>query len=267
VLQTDISDLQANVTQVRTTVTSYGAGLKEINARLQPLEYFYHQKSKMILAAIGDKKVLIDDLIRLYDEQLVLMHERLRELHGKQHAAQEESNEAAHVQEARQNEYDKLIAYQQHVTDKLTEMEALRAAITQADDNTDVATMYFLLLEFQGRLRETNIIPQHQLSLDLRQKLGELETAKEHARAKSAALSAAQAEYTAYKTELNTKRADRHKKLLAEVEAIYPVPADDSPGGTAGPTTPASGQASSTPAAGTATPGSPTPSPGGAGKK
>ena len=255
-LQNDINDLSTTVQQVKTTVTNFGAGLKDLHTRLQALEYFYHQKSKMILAAIGDKKAPIDDLVRLYDEEIGRMQDRLRELDERQSAAQEESNEAARVQNARQKEYDTVNNYQQDVTNKLTEMEALRVDITQADDITDVATMYFLVLEFHARLRETQIISQHQLSMDLRQKLGELEAAKEHARTKSAALSAVQGEYAAYKTDLDNKRAGRRTKLLAEVEAMFPVPTESGTASAATPT-PASGTGSSTPA----TPGPATPSP------
>ena len=233
VLQTDISGLSTTVEQVKTTVTNYGTGLKDLHNRLQALEYFYHQKSKMVLAAIGDRKPLIDDLIRGYDDEIIQMEEHLRELGEKQNAAQKESTQAANAQDDRQKDYDKATNYQQDVTNKLTEMEALRAEITQADDTTDVATMYFLVLEFHSRMRETKIVSQHEVSLELRQKLGELEVAKERARAKTAALGTVQSEYTAYKTDLDNKRADRRANLLAEVKEVYPVPSEPSaPDGT-----------------------------------
>ena len=227
-LETDINGLSTTVQQVKTTVTHYGAGLKDLHNRLQALEYFYHQKSKMVLAAIGERKPLIDDLVREYDEELVRMQDHLRELEGRQSAAQEESNQAAARQDARQSEYDNANTYQQSVTGKLAEMESLRANITQADEVNDVATMYFLVLEFHNRMRDTRILSQHDLSMDLRQKLGELEAAKEQARSRSAALSTVQAEYTAFETALNNKRTERHSKLLSDVEAIYPLPMEAS---------------------------------------
>jgi DNA repair exonuclease SbcCD ATPase subunit len=189
----------------------------------------------MILAAIGDKKGPIDDVIRDFDNELDRMQERLLELNERQNAVQEESNEAGAVQTARQREYDDVNNKQQSITNKLSEMETLRADITKADDTTDVASMYFLTLEFHSQLRETHIMSQHELSMELRQKLGELEAAKENARAKSAALSAAQAEYTSHKTELDNRRKERRTKLLAEVENMFPVPSvSTAEGGTAG---------------------------------
>jgi chromosome segregation ATPase len=228
VLETDINGLSTTVEQVKTTVTNYGAGLKDLHNRLQALEYFYHQKNKMVLAAIGERKPLIDDLIRGYDDELARMEEHLRELAEKQTAAQEQSTQAANVQDDRQKDYDAATNFQQEVTSKLTEMEALRAEITKADDTTDAASMYFLTLEFHSQMRETKILSQHEVSTELRQKLGELEAAKERARAKTAALSTAQAEYTAYKAELDTRRADRRANLLAQIKELYPVPAEPS---------------------------------------
>jgi chromosome segregation ATPase len=257
VLQDDITDLTTTVKQVTTTVTNYGAGLKDLHHRFQALDYFYHQKSKMILAAIGERKTLIGDLIRIYDDDLEGMRVSLQELDERQKTAEQESNAAASVQHALQNEYDRVNNYQQDVTDNLTELDSLRAAITKADDLTDVATMYFLVLEFHNRLRETTIISQHQLSLDLRQKLGDLETAKENARAKTAALSTAQAEYTAYKKKFDNKNTERRSTLLQEVDKIYPVPSE---AGTSSGTADAATPTPPTPPTPTSTPGSSDPS-------
>jgi len=228
VLQIDINGLSTAVAQVATTVTNYGTVLKDLRNRLQALEYFYHQKSKMVLAAIGERKALIDDLIRGYGDELARMQDHLHELDEKQNAAQTESTRAENVQGERQKEYDAATNFEQDVTNKLLEMEALRAEITKADDTTDAASMYFLTLEFHSQMRETKILSQHEVSLELRQKLSELEAAKERARAKTAALSAVQAEYTAYKAELATKLADRRANLLAEIKALYPVPSEPS---------------------------------------
>ena len=182
----------------------------------------------MVLAAIGEKKAVTDDLIRGYDEQMARMQEHLAELGEKQSMALEESTQAARVLDDLQKDYDAVTGYQQAVTNKLTELEALRAEITQADDATDAASMYFLILEFHSQLRETKIVSQHELSLELRQKLGDLEAAKERARAKTATLSAAQAEFAAYKTGVDTKKADRSANLLTEIKIVCPVPSEPS---------------------------------------
>jgi chromosome segregation ATPase len=262
VLQTDINGLSTTVEQVKTTVTNYGTELRDLHNRLQALEYFYHQKSKMVLAAIGERKPLIDDLIRGYDDELARMQDHLRELDEKQNAALAESTHAANVQDERQKEYDAATNFQQDVTNKLTEMEALRAEITKADDTTDAASMYFLTLEFHSQMRETKIVSQHEVSLELRQKLSELEAAKERARAKTAALSTVQAEYTAYKAEVDIKRADRRANLLAEIKALYPVPSEPSASdGTVTAPTPAPTPAPPAPTPTPAPPPTPPPTP------
>jgi vacuolar-type H+-ATPase subunit I/STV1 len=255
-LLADITDLSTTVAEVKTTISAYGAALQDLEARLHALQYFYEQKNKMILAAIGDKQGPIDELIREYDYELDRMRDRLRELGEKQEAAQQESQEATAAQNTLQAEYTAVNQYQTNTTAKLTDMETLRAEITQADDNTDVASMYFLVLQFHGRLRETQVITQHQLALDLRHKLGELEAAKELARAKSAALSTVQTQYNAHQTALQTKQSGRRANLLAAVQALFPAPAPaTTASGTAGSATPS--PAGSSPAgAGAATSGS-----------
>jgi len=104
-------------------------------------------------------------------------------------------------------------------------MDSLRTAITKADDATDVASMYFEVLEFHNVLSKTEIVSQHELALDLKQKLGELEAAKEHARMKSAAMNNLQTEYTTQQTKLQNKISGRRQGLLASIQALYPVPA------------------------------------------
>lgn len=253
-LNTDITDLSTSVAAVKTSVTNYGTALSDLESRLHALHYFYEQKSKMVLAAIGDKKGAIDDLIRDFDHDIERMQDKLRQLGERQQAAQEESDEAARAQKARQDEYDKVNSYQTLTTAKLTDMEGLRGDITKADDNSDVASMYFLVLEFHSELRQTQVISQHQLSVELRQALAELEAAKEQARSKAAALSAVQGEYTAEQKALDDKRSSRRAKLLAAVQAMFPAPPASS---TSGATTPAgaggatSGAGSGTPTTGT----------------
>jgi chromosome segregation ATPase len=228
-LQIDINDLQTTVAQAKTTVTNYGAGLKDLQTRLQALQYFYDQKHRMVLAAIGERKAPIDDLIHEFDLELERMQDRLRELQEREHAAKVESDEANRTQTTRQDAYDKTTGSQQRITDSITAMEQLRAQITQADDMTDVASMYFLLLEFHTRLSVTQIVSQHELSMELRQNLEELETAKEIARTKSATLSKLQDEYNTHHTDLQNKRANRLTVLLAEVHKKFSVPAQPSP--------------------------------------
>jgi septal ring factor EnvC (AmiA/AmiB activator) len=250
-LNNDIKDLSTSVAAVKTTVTNYGTALADLESRLHALQYFYEQKSKMVLAAIGDKKGPIDDLIRDFDHEIERMQDKLNQLGERQEEAQEESDEAARDQKARQDKYDRANNYQTLTTGKLTDMEGLRGDITKADDNSDVASMYLLVLEFHGELRETHVISQHQLSLELRQALAELEAAKEHARAKAAALSAVQAEYSAHQKALDDKRTSRRAKLLAAVQAMFPAPPASSTSGSSS-SAASGGAASSTSTSGTA---------------
>lgn len=228
-LQADITDLTKTVAEVKAALTDYGGQIKDLESRLHSQQYFYDQKNKMIMGAIGDKKRPIDELIGEFDHELETMQTRLAELNDKVISAQQESQRAAADQTEKQTDYDNAKAYTSDVLAKLSDLDTLRTSITTADDATDDASMYFLVLEFQNTLDSTQIISQHRLALDLRHRLGELEEAKERARIKSAAFNGLQTEATALQATLDGKRTGRRQSLLAEVQALFPVQPATSP--------------------------------------
>jgi peptidoglycan hydrolase CwlO-like protein len=222
-LQTDITDLTKSVGDMKNILTGYGGQVKDLEARLHSLEYFYDQKKTMTMAAIGDKRGPIDKLINEFDDDVAKMQTELTELSDRVVSAQQESTKAAGVQSEKQSEYDAVKAYTDDIGAQLTGLETLRTAITAADDATDIASMYFLVLQFQDQLSDTKILSQHQLAMDLRHRLGDLEAAKEHAREKSATLGALQAEMTSRQSTLAAKQAGRQQQLLAAIQTLYPV--------------------------------------------
>lgn len=228
-LQNDINDLTNSVSDMKNILTAYGGQVKDLENRFHILEHFYHQKKTMVMAAIGDKKGPIDKLIFEFDEGLGEMKAAIDELAEKVKVAQLESDRAVALQTEKQKEYDAVKAYKDDIAAQLTNLESLRTMITAADDATDAASMYFLVLEFEELLKCTEIISQNCLALDLRHRLGELEAAKENARLKSAALSTLQAELASQQAALDAKQAGRRPQLLAAIQALYPVQAQPAP--------------------------------------
>jgi chromosome segregation ATPase len=223
-LATDITDLSTNVSEVQTTLSTYAGAFQDLQSRLQSLQYFFDLKNRMASAAIGDLKAPIDELIRDFQHDIERMQKRLSELKDERDAAQKESENAASDQAKLQQRYDTLNQYQAKLTAQLTDMEDMRSQITQYDDKNDAASMYFLLLEFRNELRDTHIISQQRLAAELREKLGELEAAKEQARAKSAAYNVLDAEYNAHSATLQAKLSGRRDQLLAAVQALLLQP-------------------------------------------
>lgn len=255
-LQNDITDLTTSVGDMRNILTTYGGQVKDLENRFHILEHFYHQKKTMVMAAIGDKKGPIDKLIFEFDEALGEMERCIDELAEKVRSAQQESNRAADAQTEKQKEYDAVKTYKDDIGTQLTTLESLRTLITAADDATDAASMYFLVLEFQELLECTSIVSQHHLAMDLRHRLGELEEAKENARAKSATLSTLQAELASQQAALDAKEAGRRQQLLAAIQAMYPVQAQPAtPPAAAAAAAGAGGQAGAAPDAGAPAPG------------
>jgi septal ring factor EnvC (AmiA/AmiB activator) len=222
-LQTDIDDLEKTVGEVKTTVADYGSEVKDLETKLHELNYFYQLKHRMIMAAIGDEKEPIDELIREFDRELERMQDRLTELGKLRAAARGESEEADRIQAEEQAEYDQVKGYKQSTENGLEELAGLRGDITSADDANDAASMYFLVLEFQNILRQTHILSQHHLAQELKQKLGDLESAKENARAKKAHWDHLATEYDAHEGTLKIKRESRRQHLLGAVQAMFPA--------------------------------------------
>jgi chaperonin cofactor prefoldin len=222
-LKADIDDLAKTVDEVKTTLSEYGSEVKDLETKLHGLQYFYDQKHKMVMAAIGDKKDPIDDRIREFDHETERMGERLEELQEMRDAARDESERADTFQREKQADYDAVKEYKTGTENRLTEMDALRTAITQADEKNDVASMYFLVLEFSWVLEHTRILSQHHLAHDLKEELGELEAAKEDARSKKAAWDNLKTEYDAHKATLDARVASRRQHLLDAVQAMCPV--------------------------------------------
>jgi chromosome segregation ATPase len=242
-LQTDASDLKTFVQEVRDTLTSYGAQIKDLENQLQTLQYFYNQKQKMVMAAIGDQKGPIDELIREFDYETERMTERLEELTDKFNEASDAATQANNEQTAKQNEYNKATGYQQTIVDRLAHLTKLSTSITQAGSSNDTASMYFEILEFQNVLDRTEIVSQHQLAVELKQKLGELDLAREQARAKTAEMTRLQTEQAAQQKAVADRRSGRQQQLLTEIQNKFPAPAQ--PTGTAS-STGAAGSASGT---------------------
>jgi DNA repair exonuclease SbcCD ATPase subunit len=222
-LQTDITDLEQTVGEVTTTLSDYAKEIKNMHTELHGLHYFYDQKTKMVAAAIGDKKDPIDDAIQLFDQETERMTDQLEGVARARDEAQSESAKADAIQADKQAAYDGYKNYKQDTNAKLQDLEALRTTITQADDATDIATMYFLILEFKSVLQITHIVSQHQLAQDLKEKLSQLEAAKEAAREKKSAWNELSTNYDAQNATLVERLKGRRANLLAVVQALYPV--------------------------------------------
>jgi chromosome segregation ATPase len=248
-LQTDITDLSKTVDDVKAALTDYGSKIKDLETHLHSLRMFYEQKHKMVMAAIGEKKDPIDGMVREFDYETDKLQARVNELALRLEEATQEAANATQHQAAKQAEYDAVKGYKDRVTGNLTDMDNLRTSINQADTSTDIATMYFEVIEFHDVLDKTHLISQHQLAVELRHKLGELEHAKEHARSRNAEMNRLQTEETKEQATLSNRIAGRRQSLLTEIQTKFPVPAQpaQSAAGTTG--TPATGSTPSAPGA------------------
>jgi archaellum component FlaC len=222
-LQTDITDLEQTVGEVATTLSDYANEIKNMHTELHGLHYFYDQKTKMVAAAIGDKKDPIDDAIQSFDQETERLKDHLEGLARARDEARAESVRADAIQADKQTAYDGYKNYKQDTHAKLQDLETLRTASTQADEATDIATMYFLILEFKHVLHGTHIVSQHQLALDLKEKLSQLEAAKEDARQKKAVWNELSTNYDAQNATLVERLKGRRAALLAIVQKLYPV--------------------------------------------
>lgn len=222
-LQTDITGLKATVAEVTQVLSSYGDNITKLKKDRDDLEYFLEQKSKMVAAAVQDRKDAIDRIIRDYDIALQEQGQKVGGLGARANEAQEHYQEAADLAQEKQHQYDTAKGVQQTVTNALTELKSLREQIVSADDKTDVASMYFLVLEMRHVMQHTRIPSQGQLSDTLNEALSGLEEAKEHARSRKAAWDSLKLEHDSEKKKLDDLNANRRKDILAAIQAQWPA--------------------------------------------
>ena len=223
-LQTDINDLKATVAEVTQIISGYGENVTKLRKDREDLEYFLEQKTKMVGAAVHDKKEAIDRIIRDYDAGLNEHANKVSRLAERAEEAHEEYDKAAATAQERQHEYDVAKNAQQTITARLTELKTLREQIVAADDKTDVATMYFLALEMRHVMNHTHVVSQGELAEKLNEALAALEEAKEHARARKNSWDALKLEHDAEKNKLDDMKTNRRKNILAAIQAAWPPP-------------------------------------------
>ncbi len=226
-LQTDINGLKATVAEVTQVLSTYGDNITKLRKDRDDLEFFLEQKSKMVAAAVLDKKDAIDRIIRDYDLALQEQGQKVGGLGTRTEEAQEHYQEAADLAQQRQQQYDTAKAVQQTITNALTELQTLRTSIVSADDKTDVASMYFLTLEMRHVMHHTHIPSQGQLADTLNEALAGLEEAKEQARARKAAWDTLKLEHDSEKKKLDDLNANRRKDILAAIQAHWPAQSPD----------------------------------------
>jgi len=156
-LETDINDLEATVTDVDKTLTDYGKNFKQLDKDCADLDYVLEQKTKMVAAAVQDKKEAIDRKIRDYDHRIHEQENKVRVLGEQVAEAKKEYDETSRDQTMKQAAYGHAKNTQADETAKITELKTLKDQITAADDQTDAASMYFLTLEMRRLIDHTHI--------------------------------------------------------------------------------------------------------------
>jgi chromosome segregation ATPase len=224
-LETDITELESTVTEVDTTLTAYGKNVKQLEKDRADLEYFLEQKTRMVAAAVQDKKEAIDRKIREYDHRIHEQDNKVRQLAEQEGEANEEFDEATRDQQAKQDAYDQAKNTEKKETDQIAALKDLKDKVTGADDQTDVASMYFLTLEMRRLIDHTHIRSQSELSERLNEALSALEDAKERARGRKAHRDALKTEQEAEAKKLADLKSGRRDEILREIRAAWPVPA------------------------------------------
>lgn len=221
-LQDDITGLETSIKAATELLAKYGQALRDLQKTRDDIEFFYEQKSKMINAAIGDKKEPVDHMVRDYDahtQQLEAAAEQLRE---RTDAAKEALREASTKADHREDVWNKAKSYQQRLQKKLDDLKSVRDRITKADEANDAPSMYFLVLDLKWLLAHTSIETQQQLAARVNKSIEELEEAREHKRHRQLEAERLQTELDAANAAVETAKSGRRETILHQIAVAWP---------------------------------------------
>ncbi len=221
-LQDDITGLQSSITAGTGLLGKYGQALKDLQTSRGDIEYFYEQKSKMVNAAIGDKKDPVDHMVRKYDADTERTEAHAAQLKDRVDEANEALQEAGKKATHREEAWTKVMTYQQRLQQKLDGLKTLRTLITSADEANDAPSMYFLVLELKALLDHTNIESQQVLATRVNRSIDELEEAREHKRHRQLEVDHLQKELDKANQDVETRKAGRRTAILQEIAAQWP---------------------------------------------
>jgi chromosome segregation ATPase len=221
-LQVDITGLEGSIKAAGDLLAKYGQGLKDLQKSRDDIEYFYDQKSKMINAAIGERKEPVDHMVRDYDAHIQHLEGQAEQLKERLDAANEALQEATTKAAHREDAWNKVKSYQQRLQAKLDELKTLRDQITKADEANDAPSMYFLVLDLKALLAHTNIESQQQLAARVNKSIEELEEAREHKRTRQLEAERLQTESDAAAVAVQTAKTGRRAAILQQIAAEWP---------------------------------------------
>lgn len=217
-LDKDIADLSKQLAELEKVVKAYADAHEKLGKELDDLEGYRKGKwtmVKKVLLNTDEKK--IEDARDDYDDaiaQLVSDIDDLRKKEAPYKAAVEDHDEklAAFAAE---------LPYQKKVTDTIAALNGRYKQIESEDAEDDHKAMFYLLLEFKARQQALGALDSVvALRTRLEAKWTALNGAKETLRDKEREWQVAKREIEALEEELATKRKDREKNLLVEIDEI-----------------------------------------------
>jgi chromosome segregation ATPase len=219
-LKEDIGALESAVTSLKQILSDYSQALPALQADVQALRDYLANKQRMIEAALGDQKAVIDKTIQDVDSGLAAKQD---DLNKKSAAKVEAANQQQAAQDAldqKQATFDAYKQFKSNLQKQDQEMQQLRGTIEKEDEKNNTANMYFWALELKTILDKVNPVSADELKNTLYQAWKQLHDAKKDLSDKKLAWQAKKADFEAASKALGTpeeQKQNRRDEVLNKI--------------------------------------------------
>lgn len=221
-LKGDIASLEKIVAEVKQILDAYKQALQGIKKDKEDLDNYSKIKEPMIEAAIKDKKKDVEDAIKQVDDEIKKIEEEVKDLKKNLDNAKNDYETAKKSLDETQHTYDSLKVLQKKIGDNLKELKSLKDLIEKEEDKNKTANMYFLFLEFENLLKETEggIKKEDDLESALYEAWTELDEAKAAFRKNEEQLKTSKVELEAKEKDLESAKNNRKQNILKKTDNL-----------------------------------------------
>lgn len=212
-----ITELERATSEIKQVVTSYTSLSTKLTQDKKELGDFLSTKEKMVDAAVGAQKAVVEKLMQDYEARRQELQKKAEDTAKQYEIANEEYLAEVKTAEDTKKAWEAVKSGQQSVDAKLKELKSLKTQFEQEDAKNNTGAMYFLIKEMRSIIDQINIVSPSDLEKNLSQAAEDLNNASDIAKQKQAQRDALKSEMD---KDMAALKADTDKRREEQLKAI-----------------------------------------------
>lgn len=213
-LKESVARLEQRLKDITQTLDTYAKAFENLQKEKADREEYFNTKSRMIEAAIGDKKDKIEEQINEVDKEIQDKEAEVVKLEGEHNEAKGAYEAAKEKAEKKQKEYEFVKEYQKNVDTKLKELKRLNQEIEREEEQANTELMYVLMKEYESILDEVKLKSEEMFEKELIEAWQDLYESNEHLMEKKEKLGEANLTLEEAKEALETLMKNRRVSII-----------------------------------------------------